>query len=328
MDAACNAGCIRSSTLAAMATSTLVIHLGEPGIRLAAGDLEAIVIPGAGMVVASLRLRGDELLGRADSLASWVDGGHTMGIPLLHPWANRLGGTHYAIDGRAVEIDPDSPLLHRDANGLPIHGLLAACRAWKAVTPVANDARARLTGVLDAEDVPGLLDAFPFPHRLELALEVRPQTLSISTTLTATGAVAVPVAFGWHPYLQLPRAPRSEWEIELPPMRALDLDELMIPTGEQHPFDGLRSPLGVMTFDDGFGAVEPGATFAIRARGRGIAVSFDEGYPCGQVFAPASQDVVAFEPMTAPTNALASGRGLTFAPPGTSHRASFSVHVA
>ena len=57
-------------------------------------------------------------------------------------------------------------------------------------------------------------------------------------------------------------------------------------------------------------------------------MSFDEGYPCGQVFAPASQDVVALAPMTAPTNALASGRGLTFAAPGTSHRASFSVHVA
>jgi aldose 1-epimerase len=333
MDAACNAGCVRnrlsrtSSTLAAMATSTHVIHQGEPGIRLAAGDLEAIVIPSAGMVVASLRLRGDELLGRADSLAAWVVGGHTMGIPLLHPWANRLAGTRYAIDGQAVEIDPASPLLHRDANGLPIHGLLAASPAWKAITPVANEARARLTAVLDAEDVPGLLAAFPFPHRLELALEVRPATLSIATTLTATGEVAVPIAFGWHPYLQLPRAPRSEWEIELPAMRALELDELQLPTGEEHAFDGLRSPLGVMTFDDAFGAVEPGATLAIRARGRGIVVSFDEGYPYGQVFAPASQDVVALEPMTAPANALVSGNGLTFARAGTSHRARFSVHV-
>jgi aldose 1-epimerase len=310
-----------------MATSTNVMHQGEPGVRLAAGDLEAIVIPSAGMVVASLRLRGDELLGRADSLAAWVVGGHTMGIPLLHPWANRLAGTHYAIDGRPVEIDPESPLLHRDANGLPIHGLLAASRAWKAVTPVANEARARLSAVLDAGDVPGMLEAFPFPHRLELALELRPETLSISTTLIATGGVAVPVAFGWHPYLQLPRAPRSEWELELPAMRALELDELMLPTGEQHPFDGLRAPLGATTFDDAFGAVEPGAGFAIRARGRGIVVSFDEGYPCGQVFAPSSQDVVALEPMTAPANALASGRGLTFAPAGTSHRARFSIHV-
>jgi aldose 1-epimerase len=310
-----------------MATSTPVIHQGQEGVRLAAGDLEAIVIPSAGMVVASLRLRGDELLGRTESLDAWVVGGHTMGIPLLHPWANRLAGTSYDAGGGTVEIDPDSPLLHRDGNGLPIHGLLAACRSWKAVAPVANDVRARLTAVLDAEDVPGLLDGFPFPHRLELAIEVRPEILAISTTLTATGDVAVPVAFGWHPYLQLPRSRRPEWEIDLPAMRALELDQLQLPTGEEHPFDGLRAPLGVMTFDDAFGSVEDGACFAIRAGGHGVAVMFEEGYPYGQVFAPPGQDVVALEPMTAPANALASGRGLTFAPPGTSRRARFSLHV-
>ena len=117
-----------------MATSTHVTHQGEPGVRLAAGELEATVIPTAGMVVASLTRRGDELLGRADTLAAWIEGGHTMGIPLLHPWANRLAGTDYTVGGTAVSMDPHSPLLHRDTNGLPIHGLLAACRDWKAVT--------------------------------------------------------------------------------------------------------------------------------------------------------------------------------------------------
>jgi aldose 1-epimerase len=311
-----------------MATSTHVIHQGEEGVRLAAGDLEAIVIPSAGMVVASLRLRGDELLGRTESLDAWIVGGHTMGIPLLHPWANRLAGTSYRAGGDdTIEIDAESPLVHRDGNGLPIHGLLGACRSWKAVTPAANDLRARLSAVLDAEDVPGLLEAFPFPHRLELAIEVRPDVLSVSTTLTATGEVAVPVAFGWHPYLQLPRAPRAEWEVDLPAMQALELDELQLPTGEQHPFDGLRAPLGVMTFDDAFGGVADGASFAVRAGGHGVAVTFDDGYPYGQVFAPATQDIIALEPMTTPANALASGRGLTFAPPGTSHRARFSLHV-
>ena len=64
-----------------MAASDSVVHLGEQGVRLSAGDLEAIVIPSAGMVVASLRSRGDELLGRADALAGWVDGGAHDGHP-------------------------------------------------------------------------------------------------------------------------------------------------------------------------------------------------------------------------------------------------------
>jgi aldose 1-epimerase len=297
-----------------MATITDAIHLGEAGVRLTAGELEATVIPSAGMVVASLRLRGDELLGRADLLAGWVDGGQTMGIPLLHPWANRLAGTSYAVDGVEVEMDPGSPLLHRDERGLPIHGLLAACGAWKAITREADGTSARVGAVLDAGDVPGLLHAFPFPHRLELAIELHPELLSISTTLVATGSVAVPVAFGWHPYLQLPRAPRPEWEIDLPAMDALELDAQQLPTGGQHPFDGLQAPLGAMTFDDAYGD--------------GIAVSFDEGYPYGQVFAPSNQDVVALEPMTAPGNALVSGTGLTFAEPGAARRARFSLRVS
>ena len=168
----------------------------------------------------------------------------------------------------------------------------------------------------------------PFPHRLELELELRPDSLSISTTLTPTGDVAVPVAFGWHPYLQLPRAPRAGWELELPPMDALELDALQLPTGGQHPFDGVRAPLGAMTFDDAFGGIAPGGELSIRAGAHGVTVSFDEGYPYGQVFAPSNQDVVALEPMTAPGNALVSGTGLTFAQPGQSRRARFSLRVS
>jgi aldose 1-epimerase len=310
-----------------MATTSSVTHLGEPGLRLAAGDLEAIVIPSAGMVVASLRLRGAELLGRADDLAAWIDGGHTMGIPLLHPWANRLASTRYVIGDTPVEIDADSPLLHRDPHGLPIHGLLGPCTAWKLGPATANESRARVVATLDASDVPGLLDGFPFPHRLDLALELHADALAISTTLTATGGLSVPVAFGWHPYLRIPRLPRAEWELELPPMRGLLLDDLQLPTGEQHAFEGLAGRLGSRTMDDAFGGIEPGSAFTLGGGGIRVSVSFDDGYPCGQVFAPADQDVVALEPMTAPTNAFVSHRGLMFAPPGTSHRARFAVHV-
>ena len=310
-----------------MATISDTSYLDEHGFRLAAGDLEAVVIPSAGMIVASLRRRGDELLGRAGLLAGWVAGGHTMGIPLLHPWANRIEGTRYEIAGTTVEIDPASPLLHRDGNGLPIHGLLGPCDAWKSVTPTANETRAAVSAVLDAEDVDGLLDAFPFPHRLELAIELRPEVLSIATTLTATGAVACPVAFGWHPYFQLPRVPRADWLIELPQMTALELDAHQLPTGGTHPFEGLGAKLGTLELDDGFGGIEPRAELSIGAGDRLITVSFDEGYPYGQVFAPLTQDVVALEPMTAPANALVSGRGLRFAEPGESQRARFAVHV-
>ena len=41
-----------------------------------------------------------------------------------------------------------------------------------------------------------------------------------------------------------------------------------------------------------------------------MTVAFDAGYPCAQIYAPAGEPVICFEPMTAPTNALVSGTGL------------------
>jgi galactose mutarotase-like enzyme len=310
-----------------MATVTQITHLGEPGLRLAADELEAVVIPKAGMVVASLRHGGQELLGRTDLLAGWIDGGHTMGIPLLHPWANRIASERYAIEGEEVEIDPASPLVHRDGNGLPIHGLLHASPHWKDVFHHASTAHARLTAALDAADVPGMLDAFPFPHRLELTYELAPGALRIETALTPTSARAVPIAFGWHPYFRPGEEPREAWGLQLPQMAMLELDAQMLPTGLSHPFEELEQALADTAYDDAFAGVEPGSELAIGATARRIAVSFDEGYRYAQVFAPLDQQVVALEPMTAPGNALVSEDGLFYAQPGTTHRAVFTVHV-
>jgi galactose mutarotase-like enzyme len=46
------------------------------------------------------------------------------------------------------------------------------------------------------------------------------------------------------------------------------------------------------------------------------------------VFAPAGRPFVCFEPMTAPTNALSSGRGLRWVMPGDQFTAVFSIAVA
>ena len=54
-----------------------------------------------------------------------------MGIPLLYPWANRLSAWRFAVAGREIAIDPGATPLRRDANGLPMHGLLSAAAGWR-----------------------------------------------------------------------------------------------------------------------------------------------------------------------------------------------------
>src|SRR4051812_29872377 len=91
-----------------------------------AGDLHSTWVPAAGMLGASLVHRGRELLWRGAGVAAYPGRRAVLGIPFLHPWANRLDGMAYTAGGQHVELDPSSPLLLLDDGGLPIHGVLNA----------------------------------------------------------------------------------------------------------------------------------------------------------------------------------------------------------
>src|SRR5215831_19027099 len=114
---------------------------GHPTVTLSCADsgVEATFAPRLGMIGCSLRHRGAELLGQRGGLAKYAASGSTMGIPLLHPWANRLSGFSYTVGDRTVQLDAQSRLLHRDANGLPMHGLLAAYPGWRVAARAADD---------------------------------------------------------------------------------------------------------------------------------------------------------------------------------------------
>jgi len=297
-------------------------------LRSAAAHLDATFVPRAGMVGASLRDGGDELLGRGLGVHCYARGGTTMGIPLLHPWANRLAGDEYRVNGTAVRLPSDSRLVARDEHGLPIHGLLGGSPHWRMRHAAANGNGAwALSAELDFAAHPELLEAFPFPHRLALDVALLRRTLTVRTTLTPTGARPVPVAFGFHPYLRLPNMPRDQWHVELPAMRQLELDARAIPTGASRAVAAQAGRLGKRSLDDAYADVPAGAEFVVAGGGRRVTVRLEEGYPVAQVFAPAADDVVCFEPMTAPTNALASGDGLSFVAPGQRYTAVFSITV-
>ena len=289
--------------------------------RLVAGELEATFLPAQGMLGASLRRRGVELLRRVEDLEAAAASGSTAGIPLLHPWANRLGGLRYRAAGRDVELDPSSPLLHFDSAGLPIHGVPWSRLAWTVTDAFVN----RLTARLDW-DRGDLLSVFPFPHRLTLRATLAPDGLTIETALGA-GEDPVPAAFGFHPYVAIPGRPRGQWYAELSAMRRLALDSRGIPTGEESRFAAFDAPLSDRAFDDGFALESEGARFAISAGGLRISVELVSGYTHAQVYAPPGKDFVAFEPMTAPTSALTSGRGLRLVLPGEELHTAFRIRV-
>jgi galactose mutarotase-like enzyme len=287
-------------------------------VALRAGALSAAIVADRFLHVSSLMFEGEELLVGPDALppAGRVHG-TLAGLPLLHPWANRLGAESYVVGGVSGDVT-DAPV-GRDARDLPIHGLAAPVGAWE----LGADGDARAVARLEHAPVA----AFPFAHAVVVELVLEAQRLTVTTTLEATGDVAVPVAFGWHPYLRLPGVPRERWALALPARSRLRLDARGIPTGRTVPEPAERRALGADTYDDGFEDLADGARFVVAGGGQRIAVRLLDGYPAAQLFAPSRVDVICAEPMTAPTDALRSGRGLRLVAPGGSFTATFAVEI-
>jgi galactose mutarotase-like enzyme/CHAD domain-containing protein len=299
-------------------------------IRLdSGGGLSATFVPGAGMVGVSLIHDGGEHLDQREGISAWIERSATMGLPILYPWANRLSRDNWKFDGTSVVIEPDAYRIHRDENGYAIHGTLAASALWNVEQAEVDEDRgsATLRATLDFGDHPQLLSSFPFPHLLELEYRVSGDELSVTTTVTPTGDVAVPLAYGFHPYLTLPGGDRSDWRVRLPGMLKLESDRRHIPTGNTHLDRESDEPLGERDLDDSYSAVPEGAVFSVSNASTAIEVRFERGYPAAQVYAPAGQDFICFEPMKSPVNALVTGRELASVEPGQSDTAQFSIRI-
>ena len=294
---------------------------GHSAVALRGGELEARLAGGSLLGLTSLRHRGAELLVEPEALPEeFRVHRRRAGMTLMHPWANRLGADRFPVADADVVVAADDPAVTRDAAGLPIHGL-APAGAW-SVFPGGP-----ASAVVVRRCPP--LSAFPFAHEVTVRVDLRRGArLDVHTSVVATGADPVPVAFGWHPYLRLPGAPRNAWQLSLPRRRHVGLDERGLPSGTVNEQEAERGPLGDRTFDDGFEALDDGAVLAVAGGGREVRVRMIAGYPAAQVFAPAAPDVVSLEPMTAPTDALRSGRGLRCARPNAPYEAHFAVEVA
>ncbi len=293
--------------------------------------LRATFVPRAGMVCCSLRDRGAELLAQRNGVRAYAERASTMGIPLLYPWANRLGGLDYAGPHGTVALRGDDRLLKLDGNGLPIHGALPGALPWELLDAGADggaeELRARLRWERD-----DLLAIFPWRHEVRLRASVVGATLSIETTVRAgedspAGAAALPISFGFHPYLSLPDHDRASWEVTLPVSRRLELGETMIPTGASEPFERRRFVLGDSVWDDAFTGLTAPPVFALRGRDAGVDLDLIDGYSWAQLYAPSASEFVCFEPMTAPTDALRSGEALPRVGPRETYRAAFALSL-
>lgn len=193
---------------------------------------------------------------------------------------------------------------------------------WEIESLSARGRAARLRARFDY-DRSHLLAAFPFPHRLEMEIEVDGRALTISTSIRPTGDRAVPVSFGFHPYLRLPSGRRSSWRLLLPQRGHLDVDDHGIPTGSEVDEQSESEVIAFRTFDHLYELGDE-RLLGLESGDRRLSVRFEEGYPYAQIYAPPNASFVCLEPMTAPTNALVSGT-CPLVEPGDRFTARFSI---
>ncbi|MCC5950597.1 MAG: aldose 1-epimerase [Acidimicrobiia bacterium] len=306
---------------------------GEAALTLAVGDATCTVLPELAMVGVGLGLGEVVVVSPHRAISDLERGAHTLGIPLLYPWANRLGGDTVDLGGTTVDLT-QSPMVSRDPAGLPMHGTMLGRRPFDVRSVETAPGSVLVRSGIDMTAHPALWSTFPYEHDLEvthelsLVDELRAVALVVSVTVHATGDRPVPVSFGWHPYFHLP-SERSAWRLQLPERQALVLDDRMLPTGDTEDLPAEDVTLGDRTYDDAYRLVGTAAelrTFTLTDDGTSVRVVPGEGYAFTQLYVPEAPDVVAIEPMVAAADALVSGAHPTVAP-GERYRATFVVEV-
>jgi aldose 1-epimerase len=246
---------------------------------------------------------------------------------VLVPWPNRVKDGAWEHDGTMRQLALTEP-----PKGNAIHGLLRY-RPYELVE-VSESAVTQSASIF-----PEL--GYPF----ELATTVRhsldEQGLTVTHTIQNVGDGTAPVAIGAHPYVKIGDVPTGDLTVTVAAKTHFDVDERSNVVGESS-VDGTELDLRAgrrvsdLKLDDGYGDVslEGGrAEHELSADdGRRVVLWGDESFRYVQVFTSrvfatdTSSDVaIAVEPMTAPANALNTGRGLRWLAPGETWTVSWGI---
>ena len=277
--------------------------------------------PEAGCCAVSWRVGDSEFLHLSQSLQQFLREEHTGGLPLLYPWANRLRSDRWSFQGTSVDLK-GMPGVHRDGNGLPMHGLLLRWADWT----LSSEGNA-CSASIEWSDHEMLMEAFPFSHRLQIDWSLDEKGLEVTTSIQAREQ-SVPVSFGWHPYLALPGVAREEITLDLPQLSRVMLDSAGLPADRSpKPVPAAVHELSGKAWDDCFLGIHDGSQVTIRGGGMAVRVEFLNGWKAMQIYSPEKADYVCLEPMSAMTAALSDADDLGFVEPGQSSSAGFRITV-
>lgn len=238
---------------------------------------------------------------------------------LLSPWVNRVRNGNYSFEGRNYQLEINEHHL-----GNAIHGLLAR----KPFEISQENSKATLTYSYSAEE-----KAYPFPFEMQLIYSFTEENIfQLRFTAKNTGTGNMPFACGWHPYFCLGEGNLADWTIRFDSISKFHSDSQMIPLREEA-YDASRGVnMGDEILDNVF-RLQPMEKHMTHLYNKSKKESLyieqsSLDFPFLVVFAPANEDCVAIEPMSANTDAFNTGDGLRILAPGESFESTVKIwHV-
>ena len=255
------------------------------------------------MACHSLRHDGEELLGRGARprrARRPVDVGHPAAAPVGEP-ARRL--RLRATTARSSRSRPARRTSTSSSTGCRCTGCARAVGGWE----VLEEQRPR--GSSPAASSPGCAE-FPFDHRVEVAAELVGHDADADDDRDGDRRPAGADRLRLPPVPAAPRRPARRVGDHAAGRRPAAARRSPGPDRRaRRPRATSTARSATRTFDDGFTLDALRGPFVLAGGGRRIEVAFESGYPYAQVFAPAIADVICFEPMTAPADALRNYAG-------------------
>lgn len=237
---------------------------------------------------------------------------------VLVPWPNRVAGATWTLNGETMLLDVTEP-----SKGNATHGLLR--NTGYAVTDRTEDAVTLSATVFPQH-------GYPFHLLTSVRYQLTDDGLRVTHGIHNASADPAPVAIGAHPYLCLGDVPVEELTLTIAAATYFEVDETSIPVAERS-VEGTELDLrrgrrvGSLQLDHGFAGIEP-SDGAFRHRlsaesGEAVELWAEEEFAYAQAFtkpefptADGPRLAIAIEPMTAPANALNTGRGIRWLEPG------------
>ncbi len=229
------------------------------------------------------------------------------GIPILFPFAGRIGGTTFRYANREYHLQPS------DEFGNAIHGFVVH-RPWRVVEQSTDS----VTGEFQASrDDPSILDHWPADFRLRVTYRVTAGALRADITIENPDQVPLPCGLGLHGYYRVPLGTKpaaAQCLVRVPVGERWELAN-MLPTGRLTSTETSARLTAGMPFsetklDDVFerlaGADGVCTTAVVDSLNcRTMTMRFGELFRQCVVFNPPHREAVCIEPYTTVPDAFA-----------------------